>query len=190
MTLASLPQVDAGEPTPWFDARAREERHNDEVGRHLIDYVERIAALVRILFVAMQSSIHVARWTAHLRGLGWDLDLHLFPADSALPHPELHDVLRPRFFMRVLRDESVQALFDPLEFARQLAGSSQSRRIYPVPCIRIAAAPGATARPAPASPAVATGRHKGAGPRIHSIEFQHAGYLTLWAKERTRVFAP
>src|SRR5947208_1696575 len=44
----------------------------------------------RILFVAMQHSIHVARWIAMIAGEKWDL--HLFPLDENAPNPDLRGV--------------------------------------------------------------------------------------------------
>lgn len=42
---------------------------------------------MRIVFVAMANSIHVARWIRQLEGLGWDL--HLFPSACDVVHPEM-----------------------------------------------------------------------------------------------------
>jgi glycosyltransferase involved in cell wall biosynthesis len=44
----------------------------------------------KILFVAMQSSIHVARWIDTLSASGYDL--HIFPINDADPNPNLHGV--------------------------------------------------------------------------------------------------
>src|SRR5262249_3810806 len=44
-----------------------------------------------ILFVAMQTSIHTARWIATATGLG--VPLHLFPLDDGPPNPSLAGVI-------------------------------------------------------------------------------------------------
>jgi Glycosyl transferases group 1/Glycosyl transferase 4-like len=44
----------------------------------------------KILFVAMQGSIHVARWIDTLSASGYDL--HIFPVNDADPNPNLHGV--------------------------------------------------------------------------------------------------
>jgi glycosyltransferase involved in cell wall biosynthesis len=45
---------------------------------------------MRILFVGMAHSIHVVRWIAQLRGLGWDV--HLFPSQDVVVNPEFQDI--------------------------------------------------------------------------------------------------
>jgi Glycosyl transferase 4-like len=46
---------------------------------------------VRILFVALGESIHVARWIKQLQGQGWDI--HLFPSSAYDGiHPEFEDL--------------------------------------------------------------------------------------------------
>lgn len=45
---------------------------------------------MRILFVAMASSIHTARWINQLTGRGWDL--HLFSSSGREAHPALREV--------------------------------------------------------------------------------------------------
>ena len=44
----------------------------------------------RVLFVAMQSSIHVARWIRLIARKPWDL--HLFPVNDHDPNPDLRKV--------------------------------------------------------------------------------------------------
>ena len=56
---------------------------------------------MRILFVAMAESVHVARWISQIQDQGWDL--HLFPSlDFGLVHPDLrnmtvyHSIYKPQ----------------------------------------------------------------------------------------------
>jgi hypothetical protein len=44
----------------------------------------------RILFVAMQHSIHTARWVDMMTGSGYDM--HMFAIDPAPPHDKLRNV--------------------------------------------------------------------------------------------------
>jgi glycosyltransferase involved in cell wall biosynthesis len=125
---------------------------------------------MRILFVAMANSVHVARWVAQLQGLEWDL--HLFPSMEAVaPHRALrgitvHDPIHsadsphesvtlrglrlPRRTAHWLR--TARARRDVLWRARRLAQLIDRLR-----------------------PDV-----------VHSMEFQHGGYLALAASELTR----
>jgi len=121
---------------------------------------------LRILFVAFQDSIHTARWISQLVGQGWDL--HLFPSTlQGGPHPLLRSVDIKRHYPAILRlplhalrkaadvqDNRTLKRWFPKEFHPQTA-YWLSRVIRQV-------------RP----------------DIIHSLEFQHAGYLMLEARER------
>jgi hypothetical protein len=45
---------------------------------------------MRLLFVAMPSSVHTARWISQISDKGWDI--HLFPSTPDLIHPGLRNV--------------------------------------------------------------------------------------------------
>jgi hypothetical protein len=160
----------------------------------------------RILFVAMQSSVHVARWIRQLEGLNWDL--HLFPVNSALPHDELAGVtihwpltpLRPRAFARTLRRNRVP----PTGTAPTANGGPTPRLVsasmLPIPSLALPASVTKYLRPRPRivpssfdmfTAAMLTRLVRWLKPDlVHSMEFQHAGYLALRAKERSPDFAP
>lgn len=127
---------------------------------------------MKILIVAMSSSIHTARWISQIANCGWDI--HLFPSqDLGELHSDLHGItvyhsfygkqqtVRKRAKIRGvpvyfpvigwLGRKTLQRLF-PKFRAKQLAGIIDKI----VPDI------------------------------IHSMEFQHAGYLTLEARELCR----
>jgi glycosyltransferase involved in cell wall biosynthesis len=122
----------------------------------------------RILFVAMAESVHTARWISQLEGQGWDV--HLFPAREVAPHPrlrglKLHESLsvRPKGL-----DPSVELVGRwPLPKGASLA-RSVARRLNPAwqeRAWRLAR----TIREL--RPDI-----------VHSLEIQHAGYLTLDAR--------
>jgi len=104
----------------------------------------------RILFICFPYSVHAARWVAQLDGAGYDV--HVFPSqpNNGL-HADFHDIT---FWPTPER---------PFDAADRP--------------IRIGTLPG----PMPADPAerlaavIATGRFD----LVHSLEFQHAGYLML-----------
>jgi glycosyltransferase involved in cell wall biosynthesis len=155
----------------------------------------------RILFVAMHNSIHVARWIEQIADRGWDL--HLFPVSNVAPHPRLAGVtvhwplsrFWPRQTARLLT-RSPAAVFEgrsgiekrlfPQIHSRSLSALPSAglvdllRRVFPA--LRVS-----ETQPRPHSPfgprmlarAIATI----APDLIHSMEFQHAGYPTLWAKD-------
>jgi len=53
----------------------------------------------KILFVAMQMSIHVARWIRSIENRGWDL--YLFPVNSGPVMEELNNITVYRPFLRL-----------------------------------------------------------------------------------------
>ncbi len=123
---------------------------------------------MRILFVAIANSVHAARWINQTAGQGWDV--HLFPVEDAGIHPELHDVTvhgfvsnRPSGRSRSVRlGSGWWPLTRGAATARRIMGRNtaawQAARLAKV--IR-------TLRP----------------DIVHSLEFQHAGYLTLAARD-------
>ena len=119
---------------------------------------------MRILFVAIPDSVHAARWVNQISQQGWDI--HLFAATSAPPHLDFRNVTIYGF----------SAARPPgLHPSVRLRGLWPSRRgaerlgelISPVPWL------------------VRTIRWLKPD-CIHSLEFQHAGYLALEAKARLK----
>jgi hypothetical protein len=128
---------------------------------------------LRVLFVAFADSIHTARWTAQLRGLGWDL--HVFAVTHKTPSAELLGVT-----------------------VHRLVESPRSRSNAPQRAIRWPASRGETRLTdllertdyySPASRLVRT--IESVRPDIiHSLEMQNAAYLTLQARRRLRAPFP
>lgn len=126
---------------------------------------------LRILFVAMANSVHTARWVGQLAGLGWDV--RLFPVQDADLHPELRDVKVYHPFQYPPRDlppgvELLGAWPLPraLDLGRRLVGKL-------VPGTR-----------ADRATRLANAIRDFRPDIVHSLEIQHAGYLTLAARER------
>src|SRR2546421_1732090 len=51
---------------------------------------------MRILFVAIGESVHTARWLSQIADEGWDL--HIFPVEVGLPHPDYRNVTIHTFY--------------------------------------------------------------------------------------------
>lgn len=120
---------------------------------------------VTILFVAMANSIHTARWIGQLKHAGYNL--HLFPYVATRPHPALANV-RVHFGGTGSRGVALWnavsrqlRLKERLHLGRLPAICDRSYWLaYTIKRIR---------------PDV-----------IHSLEIQHAGYLTLASREHVR----
>lgn len=125
---------------------------------------------MRILFVAMSDSIHTARWVNRLQGKGWDI--HLFPVDDSIIHPELQNVTvqdridrKPGGLNDGIRTPNGFSLLPRVErrarrFVKQRFDSWQD------PARRL------TRTIRKLKPDI-----------VHSLEMQHAGYLTLESKK-------
>lgn len=122
---------------------------------------------MRILFVAMGESVHTARWLRQLSDRGWDL--HLFPSWDDTLHPELPPLTyHPKLGAKSRpADSSLRASHRhwllPKTIWRKLRRScprwfSESQRLARV-------------------------IDKLQPDLVHSIELQHAGYLTYRARE-------
>jgi glycosyltransferase involved in cell wall biosynthesis len=125
---------------------------------------------MRILFVAMIDSVHTARWVSQVADQGWEL--YLFPVQQRYPHPLLRNIT---VFGATARrpgdlDASVRYLRrSSLSFYWDVQAGRMRRR--------------------------AQTKHKDAALRraikkikpdiIHTLEFQHAGYMALRAKKRS-----
>src|SRR5262249_1102911 len=144
----------------------------------------RIAEPPKILFVAMQDSIHTARWMDMIADQGWDL--HLFPIADSVANPFLRSVTihHPRL-SQTDRQSDVgdhrsrllqRVYFEPT--LQELGGKAALR----VGGVRLGESD-ATA-PTPFTPgALASVVDRLRPDLVHSLEFQHAGYLVLRAKE-------
>lgn len=124
---------------------------------------------IKILFVGMVDSIHVARWVAQIEDQGWEV--YLFPVEWTLPHSEFRNIsmFAIKFFRAASLDRSVRYIrWSSLGFyldalKRRLTHQSSSKYkeqalVRAIQCIK---------------PDI-----------VHSLEFQHAGYLTLVAKKQ------
>ena len=130
---------------------------------------------MRVLFVAMPNSVHSARWIAQTAGLGWDV--HLFPSTPAGalfelggPHPSLRDVtvwgVSFRRHERLHPSVRVRGLTPLTRFSGVLSSLLQYR----------------------AATFLASLIQRLQPDIVHSLELQHAGYLTLEAKKRLGAF--
>jgi len=122
---------------------------------------------MRILFVAMANSVHTTRWINQLTDLGWDI--HLFPVEDWGIHPELRNLTVHNFLFRRPSglDRSVRVVGSwpfprtsglARRIVKRFAPSWLDRKLART--IRIL------------KPDI-----------IHSLEIQHAGYLTLASHE-------
>ena len=118
--------------------------------RYIQSWVRRVSRKPRILFVCFPYSVHAARWTRLLDGAGYDI--HVFPSQ---PNHDLHEGFRDITFWPAPN----------LPFS--IAGRASDRRgLNDIPqhnlAVRLAAV-------------ITAGRFD----IVHSLEFQHAGYLML-----------
>lgn len=123
---------------------------------------------MRILFVAFPGSIHAVRWIRQLSDQGWDI--HLFPADNGVLHPEFKNIttygfssFRPRGIDPSVRWQQLwprrgtsrlsilASRFSPRLLDRSVWLARLIRKVKP--------------------------------DIIHSLELQTAGYLTLAARK-------
>jgi hypothetical protein len=124
---------------------------------------------LRILFVAFPESIHTVRWINQLTDQGWDI--HLFPSRNGPLHPDLKNITVYGF-----------SSFRP----KNLHKSVSWRQLWPrrgmsrLNTILSRFDPGRSDRAAWLARLI--GKLK--PDIVHSLEFQHAGYLTLAAKAR------
>lgn len=158
-----------------------------------------------ILFVAMQMSTHTARWINQLSGAGWDI--HLFPVNHMAVHPALRDItIHQPFWVVRPRDAVLRVagrLFRKLTGRPSLrtgnldAVGNRIRAVYPVPVLsrwvpylnalsRVRLGESDQTAPAIFGPRVLARLVSRLKPDlVHSLEFQHCGYLTLAAKDRS-----
>lgn len=154
----------------------------------------------KILFVAMQSSPHAARWINMIADQGWDL--HLFPVNSMPPLPEFHSLtihqpwltIRPRALLNSAYSYIKRKVFNNKAGERSISRRVKERAIYPIPMLARYApiingfkqSLGESGEQAPLvyGPTVLAKLIKKLKPDlIHSMEFQHCGYNVLQARE-------
>lgn len=131
---------------------------------------------MRILFVGMSDSIHLARWINQLDNIHWDR--FLFPIYSVKPHHDLKNLTAinsgeiPGFQSnRSLRYMNCSLHLFALNFADRII-QKRLNPLRPVP------------NPSPLLVRALVSTIKRVKPDIiHSMEFQEAGYLTLEAKK-------
>jgi len=133
---------------------------------------------MRILIVAMANSIHTARWVDQLADQGWDI--HLFPSTNSWVdiHPAVKNVTLHHTGFR-----------NPSRNAKgvQFEGVSLAWRAKDVWRRKVRKEKDATRLQAER---LASLVDRLLPDVIHSLEFQHAGYLTLEAKRRKGGFFP
>ena len=134
---------------------------------------------MRILFVAMVDSIHTVRWVNQIADQGWDI--HLFPSIAAVPHSgfeklTIHDcVFRPPGLPGSVRMPKAW----PWPFKEDRKRLERANWLvqtlrYSTYLARCVAEPGRR---------LARLIRKLKPDIVHSLEIQHAGYLTLEAKK-------
>lgn len=156
----------------------------------------------KILFVAMQMSMHTVRWVNQISDQ--DFDVHLFPVNYLPVHPDLRGVtvhqpwfvVRPRMMLRsVLRNprlllgklSSIESEFHPHKLP--------VHSIFPLPVVtrmlpylngfkRVTLGESDAMAPYVYGPTVLAKLIRDLKPDlIHSLEFQHCGYNVLRARE-------
>lgn len=129
-----------------------------------------VSITMRLLIVAMSDSIHTARWLSQIKGQGWDI--HLFPSwDSGYVHPEITDVTvyHSVYYPFHARDRSVCIRGLPVpSYPISLLMRRGIERYLPK--LRILQLRNIIKTLQPDI--------------VHSLEIQHAGYLTLAVKDR------
>lgn len=123
---------------------------------------------MRILFVAFSDSVHVLRWLRQLDGLGWDL--HLFPSNSSEIHPDHDDITIHNVPLLSPRPRSESVRLHNRWFGPRRIGMGLCEKWCPDWF-------GAATR-------LARLIRRLKPDIVHSLELQHAGYLTLAAKQR------
>ena len=128
---------------------------------------------LRLLFVAFADSIHTARWTSQLTGLGWDL--HIFAVTHRPPGPELRGVTVHRLVEspRSRSEAPQRAIHWPLSRGDTRLTQWLERTQHYSPASRLARVIDSV------KPHI-----------VHSLEMQNGAYLTLEARRRMRAPFP
>ncbi|NML47772.1 glycosyltransferase [Ramlibacter sp. G-1-2-2] len=152
----------------------------------------------KILFVAMQMSTHTVRWIRQLSDAGYDI--HLFPVNHLPPHPELYGVTvhqpfrvaAPRRALKQGLKNAVKRLLGRTITPAPAVGNVGY--VYPVPILgrwlpylnakRERLGESDQTAPQIYGPRVLARLVQKLQPDlIHSLEFQHCGYLVLAARD-------
>lgn len=129
---------------------------------------------MRILFIAMANSVHTTRWIKQLTEKGWDI--HLFPVDNWGIHPDMRNLTIHNFlcYKPFGLDQSVKVVGSiPVPYVSRLARRIV-KRFAPSLFDRKLARTIRLLKP----------------DIIHTLEMQHAGYLTLAARKRFKGLFP
>lgn len=127
---------------------------------------------MKILVVAMADSIHTARWVSQVTDQGWEI--HLFPSiDYGIVHPEMKNVTvyHSVYGQHKKNDKSIK-LKGLYVFSKHLAEFCRSSLKILAKNYRINQLKRLIKKIKPDI--------------IHSLEIQHAGYLTLAAKKKIK----
>ena len=121
----------------------------------------------KILFVAMPESVHTARWISQIADQGWDL--YLFPSTNGKPHADLRNItvfgsypFRPSGLAPTVKYKTWTSSYLVRDFLENRI-RHRSTRLKEIALAKVIRA---------IKPDL-----------IQSLEIQHAGYLTLGAKE-------
>lgn len=154
----------------------------------------------KILFVGMPESLHAARWISQILDFGWDL--HFFSVYRAEAHPLLRDVTLYTPYIKLGPRAAIKSLLAyPYKMLRRgtapavLSTDIRKQAILPIPVVkpfdrliesvrtRRLGESGATA-PLLYGPWMLAHLIRKLKPDlIHSMEFQHAGYNVLRARD-------
>lgn len=130
---------------------------------------------MRILLVAMSDSIHTARWIAQIADQGWDL--HLFPSiDCGVVHPQINNIVvhhlsigEKKMVEGPVGHHGASLLQKAMRFCSRGVAMLRRRLLRRLfPRYRAIQLKGLIDRLRPDI--------------VHSLEIQHAGYLTLEAR--------
>ena len=126
---------------------------------------------MKILFVTRPKAVHGARWISQLRDSGWDV--HLFPA-TADEWPPLYRAVGKAHVSRF--DAGERAVLLRVDWPDHKRGVTRAMRLLEA------------CRPRRANRALRLARviERIRPDIVHSLEFQHAGYLTLAARKLVR----
>jgi glycosyltransferase involved in cell wall biosynthesis len=134
---------------------------------------------MRILFVGMTNSIHLARWVSQLDGTNWER--FLFPIYTVKPHADLKDLtlINSSEFPGFQSNRSLRYINSSLPFfVMNLLNRIIQKRLDPLRPV---------VKPSPLLVRALIKTIEQVKPDIiHSMEFQEAGYLTLEAKKKIK----
>lgn len=142
---------------------------------------------MRILFVAMPYSVHAARWINQLSDQGWDI--HLFPTGTELPHSHFNNITiygvssyRPAELDSSVRWEQLWP--PPQRSTNRLSNLAARIQRRWAKRFRRQEANGFSSLGADRAAWLAQVVSQLKPDIVHSLEMQHAGYMTLEAKSK------